>query len=506
MQISIAKLAGLLIALLITVTVITTGTGLYVLQSNYQTLETRQEAEALDTVRNAAIAVRNQVQFYQGILHLMANNPEVGNLLEFGESQDMTDWSLNVARVLPGSLGTALVSQHGVVFGDPLAQRIGDACQNDMRKLSHGEHIGYPLLHTDVAGLEHFDLLTTIVSPSGETAGSLFVSFRLSVIEDLLKNMTRDGDQFELRDAAGSARLVTGATAGFQEPAVYSATIPETEWQLVLRRPGVESRSYITEMLATDIAILTLAAIVIIYLVRRTLWRFKSDMSRVHSTLADVLAGRYQYSDSNTSIKETQILLSDIQHLALKIQTQRDELRHQSLSDPLTGVFNRRYFDLMLAHLHEQSRRQRPSILVIIDLNDFKHINDEFGHHSGDRVLRNTAAYLRSRIRATDIVARLGGDEFALILTNMLPEALEEWLTALIHDYDHQLMENSTPSVDSCQFSIGAAYIDADVYATPADVFDAADTAMYAIKQRRSIRHSRFAVARPDPDKTAKAL
>lgn len=505
MQISIAKLAGVLIALLITVTVITTGTGLYVLQSNYQTLETRQEAEALDNVRNAAIAVRNQVQFYQGILHLIANNPDVSNLLEFGESHDMANWSLNVARVLPGSLGTALVSPRGVVFGDPLAQRIGDACQKDMRDYSHGAAVDYPLLHTDVPGLEHFDLLTKIVSPTGEATGSLFVSFRMSVLEELLNDMTRSGDQFELRDAHGKARLVTGATFGDRELAVYTATIPETGWHLVLRRPATVSRSYVTEMIVTDIAILAFAAIAIIYLVRRTLWRFKSDMTRVHSTLADVLAGRYQHSDSNTSIKETQILLNDIQHLALKIQTQRDELRHQSLSDPLTGVFNRRYFDLMLAHLHEQSRRQRPSILVIIDLNDFKSINDEFGHHSGDRVLREAAAYLRSRIRATDIVARLGGDEFALILTNMAPEALDEWLTALIHDYDHRLIERNDVAVHSCQFSIGAAYIDADLYPSPTEVFDAADTAMYAIKQRRSIRHSRFAVAKPDNPSLVKA-
>jgi len=496
-QLSIGKLATISIALLIAVTVVTTAMGLYVLQANYSTLENRQLAEARDTVRNAAIGLRNQVRFYQGILQLMAVDPEVGDLLEFPDTTEMTRWSHAVGRLLPGTLGTALASPDGVVFGDPLALRVGAACEADIRHFAAGTPIDYPLLHTDISGFEHFDLLARVATPSGGDAGTLFVSFRLSILQELLHGMLRDGDRFLLLDRSGRQKLATPAGPESGQIGTYRTKVPDTSWELVLQRPVPVSNAFLTELIVADAAILTAVAVLMVFLVRGTLWRFKSDMTRVHTALEDVLKYRYEPSDAPTAIKEFGSLLPNIERLALKIQRQRNELRHQSLSDPLTGTFNRRYFDLMLAHLHEQSHRQASAVLVVIDLNDFKRINDEYGHPTGDHVLRETAAYLRSRVRATDIVTRLGGDEFALILTHMAPGMLEEWLTALIHDYDHRALEANDKVVPICQFSIGVARVDAATYATAADVFDAADSAMYAVKQRRRIGHSRFAIARP---------
>lgn len=499
MQLSIGKLVTMLIVLLIAVTVVTTGAGLFVVQSNYRTLEQRHEAEAHDALRNAALAIRNQVRFYQGVLQLIGTNPQVNNLLEFGDTPEIFAWSQTVGRLLPGNLGTALTGPDGTVFGDPLALRVGPACQSDLKRHSEGKEIDYPLLHTNVAGLEHFDLLATINAPNGEQSGTLFVSFRLSVLGDLLSNMAGAGEQFILLDRNGTEKLRAGNDTGENASNAYRIDIPDTSWKLVLHRqirPG--STMMIAELLFVDGLIVLLVAVLIVYLVRTTLNRFKSDLSRIHHALDDVLDGSYQPSSAPTAIKETSLLLPDIEQLALKIQQQRDELRHQSLSDPLTGVFNRRYFDLMLAHAHEQSRRQEPATLVIVDLNDFKHINDEFGHTAGDRVLRSAARFLRSRVRATDIVTRLGGDEFALILNQMSGSRLDEWLTALVHDYDHRSLEEIGDTVLTCQFSIGVASIDAQRYPTTQDVFRAADEAMYSIKQRRDIRHSRFAVARPD--------
>lgn len=497
MQLSIGKLVTTLIALLIAVTVVTTGAGLFVVQSNYRSLEQRSEAEAHDALRNAALAVRNQVRFYQGILQLIGSNPQINNLLEFGEAPDIMRWSQTIGRLLPGNLGIALANPDGVVFGDPLALRVGAECQADMQLYSEGLPIDYPLLHTEVAGFEHFDLLARINAPNGEPSGTLFVSFRLSVLADLLRGLAANGDRFILLGRDGSEKLAVGDGPAASDSGIYRTDIPDTSWELVLERPAPVTRSLVGELLLIDALIVLGVGVLIAVLVRATLSRFTRDMSRVHHALTDVLHGRYEPSASPTAIKETSILLPDIEQLALQIQRQRNELRQQSLSDPLTGVFNRRYFDLMLAHLHEQSRRQPPSILIIIDLNDFKHINDEFGHSEGDRVLQSTARYLRSRVRASDIVSRLGGDEFAVILNQMSDQVLDEWLTALVHDYDHRALEKVGESALVCQFSIGVSKIDAERYATAEDVFRAADEAMYSVKQRRDIRHSRFAIARP---------
>jgi diguanylate cyclase (GGDEF)-like protein len=496
MQLSIGKLAALSISLLIAVTIITTGTGLYLLQTNYRTLENRHEAEARDAVRNAATALHNEIRFYQGILQLMAANPEISDLIEFGNTSEITRWSQTVERMLPGTLGTALVSPDGAVFGDPLSLRVGPACQTDLQHLSQGIVVDYPLLHTDVAGLEHFDLLTPVTAPTGENAGALFVSFRRSVLEGLLREMMRAGDRFLLLDRSGHEKMSVGRIDDTGNLGVHRAPVADTSWELVLNRPIPAPAASLVGLVITDTLILVAVGLLVFILLRMMLGRFSSDMKRVHHALEDVLEGRYQPSEAPTAIKEVGILLPDIQQLALRMQQQSDKLRHQSLSDPLTGVFNRRYFDLMLAHLHEQSQRQAPATLAVIDLNDFKIINDEFGHPEGDRVLQQMASYLQSRVRATDIVVRLGGDEFALLLTNMGGDVLEDWLAALVHDHDHRMLENGDSGTAFCQFSIGVAHIDAKVYPRPADVFNAADSAMYAIKQRRRIRHSRFAIAR----------
>ena len=187
--------------------------------------------------------------------------------------------------------------------------------------------------------------------------------------------------------------------------------------------------------------------------------------------------------------------MADIEHLALKIQDQSQELRQQSLSDPLTGIFNRRYFDLMLAHLH---RAVAPPTTV---------------DAGGDRP--PTTSTSQRRIRSCGGRPGIAGDSrlpargcarptsspgsaatnSALILTNMAGDRLGEWLIGLIHDHDHRLLE-TRPALPLCRLSVGAAQIDAHIYPQPADAFNAADSTMYGIKQRRDIRHSRFAIAR----------
>jgi diguanylate cyclase (GGDEF)-like protein len=92
-------------------------------------------------------------------------------------------------------------------------------------------------------------------------------------------------------------------------------------------------------------------------------------------------------------------------------------LAQQATRDPLTGLYNRRYFDNTLSdHIEAARRYNRPLSLVLFDLDAFKSINDAHGHQTGDKVLRNFAGLLAACARKADIVCRYGGDEFAVIL------------------------------------------------------------------------------------------
>ena len=101
-------------------------------------------------------------------------------------------------------------------------------------------------------------------------------------------------------------------------------------------------------------------------------------------------------------------------------------LAHLADHDVLTGLANRRRFDEELTRHLERCRRHGPDgALLMIDLDNFKEVNDTLGHAAGDELIVSTAALLRSRVRSTDVVARLGGDEFAVLLVDADLEAAE---------------------------------------------------------------------------------
>ena len=99
-----------------------------------------------------------------------------------------------------------------------------------------------------------------------------------------------------------------------------------------------------------------------------------------------------------------------------------DSLCELSSRDPLTGLANRRQFELALAReVDRVARAGEPALLLVIDIDHFKAVNDTYGHAVGDQVLRTVARALSETIRPMDTVARIGGEEFALILPNCAP-------------------------------------------------------------------------------------
>jgi diguanylate cyclase (GGDEF)-like protein len=112
-------------------------------------------------------------------------------------------------------------------------------------------------------------------------------------------------------------------------------------------------------------------------------------------------------------------VITSLQNAALvdRLSAVQAQLTHRALHDPLTGLANRVLFGERLRIAVDRHRvHRRPFALVIVDLDDFKGINDRYGHTAGDLVLQAVGQRLRACVRATDTVARLGGDEFAVLL------------------------------------------------------------------------------------------
>ena len=116
-----------------------------------------------------------------------------------------------------------------------------------------------------------------------------------------------------------------------------------------------------------------------------------------------------------------------LRRMTASLSAKSQTLEQAALTDALTGIQNRRYFDDALKeYLIEFRRIEKPIGLMILDLDHFKQINDTYGHHVGDEVLKAVGKCLKDLTRYHDVVARLGGEEFAIIVPNIDGELLQK--------------------------------------------------------------------------------
>jgi diguanylate cyclase (GGDEF)-like protein len=172
--------------------------------------------------------------------------------------------------------------------------------------------------------------------------------------------------------------------------------------------------------------------------------------------------------------------LADSSAIALRNAEMHDRLRAQATIDPLTGCHNRRGFDEILGVELARARRYgRPLTLVLLDIDHFKRINDDYGHEVGDNALQRIGRAVRHTFRSTDSACRYGGEEFALVF----PETAKDdgsKLAERLRDLVEKLPPNAeVPRSLTASFGVAAFPDDGD---DPADLIRAADRALYAAK------------------------
>ena len=167
----------------------------------------------------------------------------------------------------------------------------------------------------------------------------------------------------------------------------------------------------------------------------------------------------------------------------VEIRKTERTLRRQALRDPLTGLFNRRFFDAGLEQEIMRSRRSgEPVSLLILDIDHFKHYNDEYGHEAGDAVLRAIGQLLQTQVRGGDVACRYGGEEFVVLMPSAPMESAKqrgkqilEAIRGLEIPHQGHLLPPVTASLGVAEFPSHAS--DAD------GMLEAADNALYAAKR-----------------------
>ena len=203
--------------------------------------------------------------------------------------------------------------------------------------------------------------------------------------------------------------------------------------------------------------------------------------------LAGLLGVAFATTD-NLSAQEQAVIRSLLSVMVMVVGSSRvlsrtlSELEYYSVHDPLTGIHNRRYFNEMLEYEIGRSERHKHEFSVLLlDLDDFKDINDSYGHPLGDEVLKTIAETIRSFMRKGDIATRMGGDEFAVILPET-PSTGAKTAAESIRDHLQQL---SFMSPEGKPFhittSIGIISYPKDVQSVQ-DMMAGVDVALYRAK------------------------
>lgn len=193
---------------------------------------------------------------------------------------------------------------------------------------------------------------------------------------------------------------------------------------------------------------------------------------------------------------DTQVALAQARAELRGTQDGERQARHQALHDGLTQLPNRRFFLERLGHaLAHREPGQAPLAILYLDLDQFKPINDRYGHPVGDELLRIVATRLNRVVRSEDMISRLGGDEFACLRASGSTRRQLEELAGKLFDAVAAPMKIGALRL-SVQPSIGIALCPADG-ASVAELIRHADAAMYRAKREGS-RHAFFSEAPPD--------
>jgi diguanylate cyclase (GGDEF)-like protein len=208
---------------------------------------------------------------------------------------------------------------------------------------------------------------------------------------------------------------------------------------------------------------------------------FSSQASRVQNTVTTARASFWAVTLVGLGLL-IYVLYTLWLYLVEVRKTERT-LRRQALRDPLTGLFNRRFFDAGLEQEIMRSRRSaNPLSLLILDIDHFKNFNDEYGHEAGDAVLRAIGQLLQTQVRGGDVACRFGGEEFVILMPDAALQSAEvrgrqilEAIRGLEIPHQGHLLPPVTASLGVAEFPSHGSSAER--------LLEAADNALYKAKR-----------------------
>ena len=179
---------------------------------------------------------------------------------------------------------------------------------------------------------------------------------------------------------------------------------------------------------------------------------------------------------------QTEVNLTQLSEVQVQLLSELDQAQHEAKIDGLTGLWNQAAIkDVLQRAFQRHLITQQPYSIMMIDIDNFKDINDTHGHPFGDQIIQSIAETLNTSLRPSDAIGRYGGDEFLVILENC-PHVRAEELSRRILTQNHSLTFISKGEEINCSISIGLAATDKIDIDSPESLLEQADQSLYQAK------------------------
>lgn len=235
-------------------------------------------------------------------------------------------------------------------------------------------------------------------------------------------------------------------------------------------------RDNVIAILTINLSVLVVMS-VIAYILSNSITKPLRVMSQRARLIAD---GNYKQRIDYTDIREIDELATSFNIMSEALEENRQKLEERAYTDSLTGLYNHRYFQDTLANeITRAERYKHPLSLIVIDIDDFKKVNDNFGHKKGDEALKLLTEKIKESTRGIDTPCRIGGEEFAIIL----PETASYEAFTVAERLRLSIFSQAIKDIGRITISLGIATFP-NHGVSKETVIEAADTAMYHAKRQ----------------------
>jgi diguanylate cyclase (GGDEF)-like protein len=413
----------------------------------------------------------------------LAQQQEIRDLLAFAEPDEIEQWARNAKIYVPGSLGLALISRKGEIIGEPQELRVGQACMRDMHRMITSRASEWLLIHRDVPGQEHYDSLSVVKNAEGENLGFVFISYRLDKLRDWLVSHTYKGEYSRLIDDAGEVLIEAGLKV--EGASTFSQPLGNSQITLQLTKPAADSGDLALKLVAYKVIFFVLIVLIPLIVFQRFWVLIRRDLCNVLNSLETGGVNKEAATSNPTCLHETREIVAKIERLSRLLFEQQAKLTTDSLHDVLTGLPNRRNLENHLEHICGMVHRGAGFCVALVDMDNFKVVNDTHGHQAGDDLLVLFAEVLEDVLRDADYAARYAGDEFVIVLYEMAPTNKSLFALTRLSENFLQAQKDEKPAGDVIStLSIGFVHLEPGSFVETAEAMRKADEALYEAKWR----------------------